>query len=102
AKKVRQGLSMAIDRKSITEKIFQGSRTPAKDFTSPVLGAPGGYSDGICGELCEFNPTKAKQLIEEGGGIPGGKMTISVNGDTGSHKDWADAACNSINKVVGN
>jgi oligopeptide transport system substrate-binding protein len=99
--KVRKGLSMAIDRKTITDKIFQGTRTPANDLTSPVLGAAGGYSDTIGGESVTYNPTKAKQLIQEGGGIPGGHMTIGYNADSGSHKQWVDAVCNSINNVLG-
>ncbi|WP_329136035.1 ABC transporter substrate-binding protein [Streptomyces sp. NBC_01476] len=99
--KVRLGLSMAIDRKTITEKIFQGTRTPAKDLTSPVLGAAGGYSDSIAGESVTYDPAKAKQLIQQGGGIPGGHMTIGYNADSGSHKQWVDAVCNSINNVLG-
>ncbi|WP_269853434.1 peptide ABC transporter substrate-binding protein [Streptomyces sp. RPT161] len=99
--KVRQGISMAIDRASITQKIFQGTRTPATDFTSPVLGSAGGYSTDICGDVCKYDPAKAKELIKEGGGIPGGKFTISYNADTGSHKEWVDAVCNSINNALG-
>jgi ABC-type oligopeptide transport system substrate-binding subunit len=100
--KVRLGLSMAIDRKTITDKIFQGTRTPANDLTSPVLGAAGGYSSTIAGDATTYNPTKAKALIQEGGGIPGGHMTIGYNADSGSHKQWVDAVCNSINNVLGN
>ncbi|WP_405587006.1 ABC transporter substrate-binding protein [Streptomyces sp. NBC_01190] len=100
--KVRLGLSMAIDRKTITQKIFQGTRTPATDLTSPVLGAAGGYSSTIAGDAVTYNPTKAKQLIAEGGGLPGGHITIGYNADTGSHKEWVDAVCNSINQVLGN
>ncbi|MEV6106522.1 ABC transporter substrate-binding protein [Streptomyces sp. NPDC051940] len=99
--KVRKGLSMAVDRDAITKQIFQGSRTPATDLTSPVLGEAGGFKEGLCGDACTYNPTEAKKLIEEGGGIPGGKLTISSNADTGSHKDWIDAVCNSINKAMG-
>jgi oligopeptide transport system substrate-binding protein len=99
--KVRLGLSMAIDRKTITQKIFQGTRTPANDLTSPVLGAAGGYSDSIGGESVTYDPAKAKQLIQEGGGIPGGHMTIGYNADSGSHKQWVDAVCNSINNALG-
>ncbi|MFC0599734.1 peptide ABC transporter substrate-binding protein [Streptomyces palmae] len=98
--KVRHGLSMAINREQITDKIFSKTRTPAKDYTSPVL-KTGGYSEDICGEYCTYNPSKAKKLIEEGGGIPGGKMVLSSNVDTGSHKLWMDAVCNSINNVLG-
>ncbi|MFC8510357.1 ABC transporter substrate-binding protein [Streptomyces sp. NPDC057411] len=99
--KLRTGLSMAIDRQQITQTIFQKTRTPAKDWTSPVLGADGGYKD-VCGSACVYNPTEAKKLVAEGGGIPGGTMTISYNADTGSHKEWVDAVCNSINRALGN
>ncbi|MER5635841.1 ABC transporter substrate-binding protein [Kitasatospora sp. NPDC002227] len=100
AKLVRQGLSMAIDRPTITKVVFNGTRTPATDWTSPVLGAAGGYKEGLCGDECTFNAAKAKQLIQQGGGIPGGQLTISYNAD-GPHKEWVDAACNSINNVMG-
>ncbi|MFF5500031.1 ABC transporter substrate-binding protein [Streptomyces aquilus] len=102
AAKVRKGLSMAINRAQITKTIFQNTRTPATDWTSPVLGASGGYKAGLCGDACEYNPTEAKKLIQEGGGIPGGQLKITYNADTGSHKEWVDAVCNSINNVVGN
>jgi ABC-type oligopeptide transport system substrate-binding subunit len=67
-----------------------------------VLGAAGGYQAGVCGDACTYNPTKAKQLIQQGGGLPGGKITITYNADTGSHKEWIDAVCNSINNALGN
>ncbi|MEU0374783.1 ABC transporter substrate-binding protein [Streptomyces sp. NPDC006283] len=100
--KVRTGLSMAINRKQITDTIFQQTRTPAKDWTSPVLGEEGGYDPTLCGKACEYNPAQAKKLIAEGGGLPGGRITISYNADTGSHKDWVDAVCNSIKNALGN
>ncbi|PKW09841.1 oligopeptide transport system substrate-binding protein [Streptomyces sp. 1222.5] len=102
ARKVRTGLSMAINRKQITETIFRGTRTPATDWTSPVLGVDGGFKAGLCGPACEYDPVRAKQLIEEGGGIPGGRLKITYNADSGSHKQWVDAVCNSINNALGN
>ncbi|MBT2426917.1 peptide ABC transporter substrate-binding protein [Streptomyces sp. CB00316] len=102
ARKVRQGLSMAINRKQITDQIFQKTRTPATDWTSPVLGEDGGFKEGLCGKECEYDKAEAKKLIDEGGGIPGGQLKISYNADTGSHKEWVDAVCNSINNVMGN
>ncbi|MGX7757753.1 peptide ABC transporter substrate-binding protein [Streptomyces angustmyceticus] len=101
AEKLRRGLSMAIDRDQITREIFQRTRTPATDWTSPVLGAKGGYKAGLCGDACLFDPARAKQLIKQGGGIPGGTMTLAYNADSGSHKDWIDAVCNSVNKSLG-
>ncbi|MER5384357.1 ABC transporter substrate-binding protein [Streptomyces sp. NPDC002688] len=102
ATKVRQGLSMAINRQQITDTIFQKTRTPASDWTSPVLGEKGGFQEGLCGDSCKYNPTEAKKLVEEGGGLPGGQVKISYNADTGSHKEWVDAVCNSINNALGN
>ncbi|MBT2418165.1 ABC transporter substrate-binding protein [Streptomyces sp. ISL-22] len=100
--KVRKGLSRAIDREQITETIFQKTRTPATDWTSPVLGEDGGYKEGLCGEWCEYDADEAKKLIEEGGGLPGGQLKITYNADTGSHKLWVDAVCNSINNALDN
>ncbi|MGW8953861.1 peptide ABC transporter substrate-binding protein [Streptomyces sp. NPDC055709] len=100
--KVRKGLSKAINRQQITDTIFQKTRTPAKDWTSPVLGPDGGYDDGLCGEACTYDPAAAKKLVAEGGGIPGGQVKIAYNADSGSHKEWVDAVCNSINNALGN
>ncbi|MEV5984625.1 ABC transporter substrate-binding protein [Streptomyces sp. NPDC052051] len=100
-RKVRTGLSMAIDRDLITRTIFRRTRTPASDWTSPVLGAAGGFQDGLCGAACVHDPRRAKQLVREGGGLPGGQVRITYNADTGSHKQWVDAVCNSINNALG-
>lgn len=102
AEKVRTGLSMAINRKQITDTIFQNTRTPATDWTSPVLGADGGFKEGLCGSACDYDPAQAKRLIQEGGGLPGGQLKITYNADTGSHRMWVDAVCNSINNALGN
>jgi oligopeptide transport system substrate-binding protein len=100
--KVRTGLSMAINRDQITETIFQKTRTPATDWTSPVLGEEGGFKEGLCGDACAYKPDEAKKLIEEGGGLPGGQIKITYNADTGSHREWVDAVCNSINNALDN
>jgi oligopeptide transport system substrate-binding protein len=102
SEKVRKGLSMAINREEITNTIFQKTRTPATDWTSPVLGTKGGFQEGLCGDGCTYNPSEAKKLVQEGGGLPGGQVKITYNADTGSHKEWVDAVCNSINNALGN
>ncbi|MET9295410.1 ABC transporter substrate-binding protein [Streptomyces sp. NPDC003077] len=99
--KVRRGVSMAIDRERITRQIFRGTRTPAGDWTSPVLGKGGGYRGDLCGDACAYDPARARRLIAEGGGLPGGRIKLAYNADTGSHKDWIDAVCNSVNKALG-
>ncbi|WP_030381056.1 MULTISPECIES: peptide ABC transporter substrate-binding protein [unclassified Streptomyces] len=98
--KVRTGLSMAIDRDQISRTIFRGTRTPATDWTSPVLGTEGGYQEGLCGDACRYDPKRAKALVKEGGGLPGGQLRLTYNADTGSHKAWVDAVCHSINNAL--
>ncbi|RLU99423.1 peptide ABC transporter substrate-binding protein [Streptomyces griseocarneus] len=100
--KVRRGLSMAINRDQITEQIYRKTRTPATDWTSPALGEAGGYKAGLCGDACGYDPAAAKKLIQDGGGLPGGRITLTSNVDTGSHRVWMDAVCNSINNALNN
>jgi oligopeptide transport system substrate-binding protein len=95
--KVRQGLSMAIDREGITKALYKGAEQPATDWLAP--GLPG-YSKDVTGDLTKYDPVRAKQLIAEGNGIPGGKLSIATNAD-GPHKEWVTAVCNSINEALG-
>ena len=56
----REAISMAINRKEITDKIFDGTRTPAKDFTSPVIA---GWNDDLEGsDVLDYNESEAKKL----------------------------------------
>ncbi|MBM6545639.1 ABC transporter substrate-binding protein [Janibacter sp. YIM B02568] len=93
--KVRQAISMAIDRPTIIKEIFNNAFTPATGWVSPVVD---GYKEGACGEYCTYDPEKAKQLLEEGGGYDG-KLTLTYNGD-GGHKEWTEAVCNSIKNAI--
>jgi oligopeptide transport system substrate-binding protein len=88
--KVRRALSMAINREEMTDQIFLGSETPATSFVPPYVS---GARRNTCGESCEYNPVKAKQLYTEAGGPR--EITITYNTD-GGHKVWVDAMCNQI------
>mgnify|MGYP003488060587 FL=1 len=96
----RAALSMAINREEITDKIFQGTRTPASDYTSPVIA---GWSDSLTGaEVLEFNPDEAKKLWAEADAIApwDGTFQIAYNAD-GGHAEWVDAVANSIKNTLG-
>ncbi|WP_416977199.1 peptide ABC transporter substrate-binding protein [Streptomyces sp. T028] len=95
--KVLQGLSMAIDRDTITKTVLQGTREPATGWVAKgVLG----YQENVAGDVTKYDPTKAKELIKEGGGVPGNSITIQYNTD-GGHKEWVEAVCNSITNATG-
>lgn len=96
----RAAISMAIDRAEITDVIFDGTRTPASDFTSPVID---GWSDSLEGaEVLEFNPEEAKKLWAEADAISpwGGTFEIAYNAD-GGHQGWVDAVTNSVKNTLG-
>ncbi|MGK0297468.1 MAG: oligopeptide transport system substrate-binding protein [Gammaproteobacteria bacterium] len=58
---VRRALSMAIDRKMITDNVVKGGRRPAHAFTPPDIA---GYTTKA---RIEFDPDQAKQLLAEAG-----------------------------------
>ncbi|GIL36251.1 peptide ABC transporter substrate-binding protein [Phycicoccus sp. DTK01] len=95
--KIRQAISMAIDRDTIIKQIFNNTRVPATGWVSPVVD---GYKADQCGEYCTYDPTKAKALLQEAGGFKGDKITLSYNADA-AHKDWTEATCNSIKQALG-
>jgi len=66
--RVRQAISMAIDRDTINDVIYGGLFTPATAFTPAV---EAGTPEGICGEYCEYDPDAARALLEEAGGFDG-------------------------------
>ncbi|WP_425954756.1 peptide ABC transporter substrate-binding protein [Xylanimonas sp. McL0601] len=96
----RQALSMAIDRDQITKVIFHATRTPATDFTSPVID---GWSDSVPGnEVLKFDAAKAKDLWAQANAISpwSGTFTIAYNAD-GGHQGWVEAVANSIKNTLG-
>lgn len=96
----RQAISYAINREEITDKIFLGTRTPATDFTSPVID---GHSDNLAGaEVLKYNPEKAKELWAKADAISpwSGEFSIAYNAD-GGHQAWVDATVNSIKNTLG-
>lgn len=92
---LRKAISMAIDRQSIIDQIFEGTRTAATGWVSPVVS---GYSPDACGEYCTYDPEAAKAMLAEAGGFDG-QLTLSYNGDA-DHKGWVDATCNSIKNTL--
>jgi oligopeptide transport system substrate-binding protein len=87
---VRRALSMATNRKEMTDQIFLGSQTPATSFVSPVVA---GFRENTCGDNCVYNPTEAKKLYDAAGGPKDIKITYNVDG---GHKAWVDAMCNQL------
>ncbi|WP_307175609.1 ABC transporter substrate-binding protein [Demequina sp. NBRC 110054] len=96
----RQALSMSINRDEITDVLYEGTRTPASDFTSPVID---GWSDSVEGsEVLAYDPEKAAELWAEADAIEPwtGTFELAYNAD-GGHQAWVDAVVNSIKNTLG-
>lgn len=97
----REAISRAIDRKSICDSLFFGTRTPATDFVAPVI--PGGGATDIEGaDVLEFDEAKAKDLWAQAEAKSPfkGPLTLAYNAD-GPHADWVEAVCNSLKNTLG-
>ena len=95
----RQAISMSIDRKTIAEKIFHGTATPAVDFLAAPISA---YSKELKGnEVLKYNPSKAKELWAKANAISpwSGEFGIAYNAD-GTAKNWVEAICNYIKNTL--
>lgn len=84
---IRRALSMAIDRESIIDNIFDGGLTAAGSFLPPVL--PEGRADAC--EYCQFDSEAASELYAEADGPS--ELTVYFNSGAG-HEDWVTAVSN--------
>jgi len=97
--KLRQAISLSIDRKEISDKVYEGTRTIATGIVPP--GIPG-YKAGLC-EYCDLDVTKAKKLFKEWEDA-GGKLTKPIRIDFnagGSHGDVAAIVQANLKKNLG-
>ena len=85
--KLRQAISLAINREELNEKVWENTRTISTGLVPP--GTPG-YKEGLC-EFCDYDVEKAKELYaewEEAGGELTKPITINFN-EGGGHGDVA-------------
>ncbi|SEF18685.1 oligopeptide transport system substrate-binding protein [Jiangella alba] len=94
--RVRQAISMAIDRDAINEALFGNLNAPATAWTPSIMP---GNPDGICGEYCEYDPEAAAELLAEAGGFEG-QLTIHFPGGAG-HDDLFNAVANYLRQNLG-
>jgi ABC-type transport system substrate-binding protein len=87
--RVRQALSMGIDRQAISDAIFNGSRTPADAFVAPVVD---GYREGAC-EFCQLDADAANALLDEAGFDRSQPIELWFNAGAG-HDAWVQAVGN--------
>ena len=98
----RQSLSHAINREEICKVIFNDARTPATDFTAPVLD---GFIDKIPGnEVLKFDPTQARDLWAQAEKIKpydSSKPLLIASNTDGGNQEWVEAIVNGFKNNLG-
>lgn len=95
--RTRQALSLAIDRQPIIDALFDGSFVPARSVISPAVG---GSRPDAC-KFCDYDPTRARQLLGEAGGWPAGQKLELWCNSGGGHEQWMQAIGDQIRKNLG-
>ncbi|XTZ15931.1 peptide ABC transporter substrate-binding protein [Micromonospora echinospora] len=95
-KRVRQAISMVIDRQSIIDAVFNGRFTPATGYVAPSFE---GARENAC-QYCKKDVEKAKQLLAEAGGWKGGKLQLWANAGAG-HDAWLQAVGDQVKAALG-
>jgi oligopeptide transport system substrate-binding protein len=93
---VRKAFSMAIDREAITEAIFQGTRTPAASYISPVVE---GHREDAC-DVCTLNVEEANAMLDTAGFDRSRPVELWFNAG-GGHEEWMQAIGNQIRENLG-
>lgn len=81
--KLRQAISLAIDRDEINQKVYEGTREEA---TGVVMQGIPGFKEGLC-KYCKFNKDEAQKLFDEwkaAGNSLSGPITIDLNTGSGN------------------
>jgi ABC-type oligopeptide transport system substrate-binding subunit len=95
--RVRQALSMVVDREFLAEDIWGGTMIPAYSFVPPGIG---NYGEPAFASWKDMSPIeredKAKELLKAAGYGPGGKkLTVEIRYNTSeNHKNTSVALAN--------
>lgn len=96
--KVRQAVSMAINRQAIADTIYEGTRVPADSMVPPAIP---GYGKGQW-PYAKYDPAAAKQMLADAG-FPEGKglASITINYNVGAGHDKVVELIQSDLKAIG-
>ncbi|ADG76501.1 extracellular solute-binding protein family 5 [Cellulomonas flavigena DSM 20109] len=93
--RVRQAISMSIDREQLVETIFRGHQLPADGLVPPAVS---GRIEGQGGQLCTYSPARAKELFDAAGFE--GDIELTSNVDS-PNRPWMEEICASVEEVLG-
>ncbi len=96
AHRLRVAISRSIDRRALSDTLFQGTRAPAADLASPVVA---GYLPDLCGSLCSYDADAAKAEYAQLSKTPPA-LQIAYGADAGGGPT-VQALCGAITDTLG-
>lgn len=94
-RRVRQAISMSIDRVKLIDRIFQGHQAPADGLVPPAVS---GRADDQGGEWCTYAPERARELFAASGFQ--GEIELTSNVDS-PNQPWMEEVCRSVTETLG-
>ncbi|WP_242911310.1 peptide ABC transporter substrate-binding protein [Actinomadura terrae] len=94
---LRRAISMAIDRQGINKAVYNGDYFPADSLLPAIIA---GHRPNACGELCTFNPAKAKELYAKSGGFKG-TLELYFSNAQPTYYQWMQIVANSLRQNLG-
>ncbi|MDL4777380.1 MULTISPECIES: peptide ABC transporter substrate-binding protein [Thermomonosporaceae] len=94
---LRKAISMSIDRQGINKAVYNGDYIPADSLLPPIIE---GHRPNACGDLCAYNPAKAKELFEKAGGFKG-SLELYFSNAQPTYYQWMQIVANSLKQNLG-
>ncbi|WP_141576422.1 ABC transporter substrate-binding protein [Actinomadura sp. WMMA1423] len=94
---LRKAISMAIDRQGVNKAVYNGSYFPADSLVPSIIP---GHRANACGELCTYDPAKAKQLFDKAGGFSG-TLELYFSNAQPTYAQWMRIVANSLRDNLG-
>jgi oligopeptide transport system substrate-binding protein len=79
-KRIRQAISLAIDRQAISDAVVSGRYAPARGFAPAMIP---GAAPGSC-RYCVTDVARARRLLAAAGGWPGGTLQLWFSAGSGA------------------
>lgn len=94
---LRKAISMSIDRQGINKAVYNGDYIPADSLLPPIIE---GHRPNACGDLCAYNPAKAKELFEKAEGFKG-SLELYFSNAQPTYYQWMQIVANSLKQNLG-
>jgi ABC-type oligopeptide transport system substrate-binding subunit len=94
---LRKAISMVIDRQGVNKAVYNGDYFPADSLLPAIIE---GHRANACGELCTYDPAKAKVLFDKAGGFKG-TLELYFSNAQPTYYQWMQIVANSLKQNLG-